>query len=103
MTDNKIISFEDLYDIVLDRIKRLPEKSYVADLVRSGNNRVIQKVGEEAVELIVAVKGRSRKRIVEEIADLYFHTLILLAVKKITLRDVYRELYKRRRKVKNTS
>ena len=93
---------EELYAIIRKRVKELPQGSTVASLVKKGEDRVIQKVGEEAVEVLVAAKGTSKKRIIEEMSDLYFMTLILLAVKNITLGEVFAELTKRRKKrIKN--
>lgn len=95
---------EEIFAIIRKRIKDLPEDSSVAALVKKGEDRVIQKVGEEAVEVLVAAKGTSKKRIIEEISDLYFMTLVLLAVKNITLDEIYAELIKRRKKrFKNSS
>ena len=95
---------EELYTIIRNRIKELPQGSTVATLVKKGEDRVIQKVGEEAIEVIVAAKGTSKKRIIEEMTDLYFMTLVLLAVKNITLDEVFAELIKRMKKrIKNSS
>ena len=68
---------DELYKIIKKRIKEMPANSTVATLVKKGEDRVIQKVGEEAIEVIVAAKGTSKKRIIEEMADLYFMTIIL--------------------------
>lgn len=88
---------EELYKIIGKRMKELPAGSYVASLVKEGEDRVIQKVGEEAVEVVLAAKNINKQRIVEEIADLYFMTLVLMAVKEITLPSVYKELEKRKK------
>ena len=68
---------------------------YVAKLAKKGNDRVIQKVGEEAVELIIAAKNNDRKEVIAETADILFHLLILLSTQKIKLKDIYAELEKR--------
>ena len=95
---------DELYKIIKKRIKEIPANSSVATLVKKGEDRVIQKVGEEAVEVLVAAKGTSKKRIIEEMSDLYFMTIVLLAVKNITLDEVFAELTKRRKKrIKNSS
>lgn len=91
------MTFEKLYTIIRKRKKELPERSYVASLYKEGEDRIIQKVGEEAVELVVAAKGKSQQRIIEEMADLYFMTLILLAYKNIELYEVFDELERRKR------
>lgn len=89
---------EKLYQIITKRQKELPDNSYVADLLQQGENRILQKIGEEAIEVILAAKSKSRKKIIAEVADLYFHTLVLLATKKITPAEVYQMLEKRRKK-----
>ena len=83
------MNLEDLYKIIVD--------SYTASLFRDGEDRIIQKVGEEATEVIIAAKGKSRERIISEMADLWFHTLVLLSNFNITPKDIFRELQKRRK------
>ena len=86
---------DKLYNIIVDRIKKPIEGSYTNYLVQKGLDKIIQKVGEEAVEVAVAGKNRSEKRLVEEMADLWFHGLVLLAYKKIEPEKVWYELEKR--------
>lgn len=93
------MTLDNLYEIILERIREKSRGSYVAQLVKEGEDRVIQKVGEEAVEVIIAAKGKSRQRLVEEIADLYFMTLILLVKKDIVLDEIFDELAKRRKEI----
>ncbi len=89
---------DKLYKIIAKRQKELPDNSYVTNLTIQGENRILQKIGEEATEVIIAAKNKNRRKIIAEVADLYFHLLLLLAVKKITLEEVYLELEKRRKK-----
>lgn len=91
------MTLEELYTIIKDRIERLPKRSYVASLYQKGEDQIIQKVGEEATEVIIAAKGRNRQRAKEEVADLFFMILVLLAAKGITLESVLDELEKRRK------
>lgn len=88
---------ERLYSIIRNRIKELPDNSYVASLYKKGEDAILQKIGEEITEVILAAKGKNKKRIVEEISDLYFMSLVLLAVKGIPINDVFTELEKRRK------
>lgn len=90
------MKLEVLYTIIKGRIRNLPADSYIASLCKKGEDKIIQKVGEEAVEVILAAKNNNRQRIIEEMADLYFMTLVLLAVKGITLASVFNELEKRK-------
>jgi phosphoribosyl-ATP pyrophosphohydrolase len=70
--------------------------SYVAGLLAKGELAVARKIGEEAVEVVVAaLGGEGDGRVVEEVADLWFHSLVLLAQRGIALRDVLEELARR--------
>ena len=87
----------ELFEIIEDRKANPSEKSYTASLFADGEDRICQKVGEEAVEVIIAAKGQGDERIIEETADLFYHTLVLLSAKGLTLADVEEELRKRHR------
>lgn len=87
-----------LFKIIQDRQKRMPKDSYIASLFREGKDRIVQKVGEEAVEVLIAAKGKNKTRIIAEIADLWFHTLILMSSVGISPKDIYQEFKKRRKK-----
>lgn len=87
---------DDLYKIILDRKKKMPDNSYVTSLFREGSDKIIQKVGEESTEVIIAAKNKDRKRIISEVADLIFHLLIMLSLFKITPLDIFKELKKRK-------
>jgi phosphoribosyl-ATP pyrophosphohydrolase len=88
----------ELFQIIEDRKANPTEKSYTASLFAEGEDRICQKVGEEAVEVIIAAKGQGNQRIIEEIADLFYHALVLLSAKGLTLADVEDELRKRHQK-----
>jgi phosphoribosyl-ATP pyrophosphohydrolase/phosphoribosyl-AMP cyclohydrolase len=76
--------------------KRAPsEDSYTSSLFASGLDRVVQKVGEEAVELVIAAKNEDNERVVSEGADLIYHTLVLLAEKGLSWSDIEKELSNR--------
>jgi len=91
---NKSI-LEKLDAIVVGRKAHSPENSYTAKLLSEGIPKIAQKVGEEAVELSIAAQYPDKQRCIEEAADLFYHTLVLLAGKEIPLSDVYAELEKR--------
>jgi phosphoribosyl-ATP pyrophosphohydrolase/phosphoribosyl-AMP cyclohydrolase len=89
---------------MLDRIERIvaarktapPAGSYVAGLLAKGEAAVCRKIGEEAVEVVTAaLGGEGDRRVVEEVADLWFHTMVLLGERSIPLRDVLEELARR--------
>ena len=90
------MKLDELYKVIQNRKENMPEKSYVASLFREGNDRIIQKVGEEATEVVIAAKNEEKKRIIEESADLIFHLLVLLAASDIHYSEIEEELEKRK-------
>jgi phosphoribosyl-AMP cyclohydrolase / phosphoribosyl-ATP pyrophosphohydrolase len=87
-----------LFETILQRRRSGdPNTSYVAKLLRAGVDRVAQKVGEEAVETVIAAKNADREEVAREVADLWFHTFILLAQQGMTPEDVWKVLAERRR------
>ncbi len=86
-----------LQEILEDRVSRLPEGSYTAQLVREGPDRVIQKIGEEAVETLIALKNEDKDQIVHEVADLMYTLLLGLTLKGIKVHEVMEELMRRMR------
>lgn len=91
----------ELYQIILNRRETRPPGSYTVELLDRGENRILQKIGEEAVEVVLAAKSEGKHRLVEETADLFYHTLVLLAAADISLKSVEDEL--RRRHVQKKS
>lgn len=89
---------KELEQIIAERKASPSAESYTARLLAAGEDEVLKKVGEEAMEVILAAKGQGRERLVEEVADLLYHLLVLLAVRELTLADVEAELERRHRK-----
>ena len=87
-----------LEDIIALRSKVSPEESYVAKLLSKGINKVAQKVGEEAIELVIEAKDDNKQLFLEEGADLLFHYLLLLNAKGYKLHEVIDVLQKRHSK-----
>lgn len=85
----------DLEAIIRDRKINPREDSYTNKLFEKGRNKIAQKVGEEAVEVIVAALGQGREQQIAELADLFYHTLVLMADLDISLDDVRAELARR--------
>ena len=81
-----------LENIIDERKLSKSNKSYVSKLFSEGQNKIIQKVGEEAVELLIESKDNNKKKFIEESADLLFHFLILLNKKNIKLDEIVNEL-----------
>ncbi len=90
------MTLQALYKIIIARKENMPDNSYVASLFRDNDDRIIQKVGEEAVEVVIAAKNSNKRRLVSETADLLFHTLVMLAARGVTLDMVLAELEKRK-------
>ena len=85
----------ELQAIIQDRQQNPKPGSYTNQLLDEGISRVAQKVGEEAVEVVVAALSQSRDLQIGELSDLFYHTLVLMAHQGITLDDVYAELQRR--------
>ena len=81
-----------LENIIDDRKLSKSNKSYISKLFSEGQNRIIQKVGEEAIELLIESKDNNKQKFIEESADLLFHFLILLNKKNIKLDEIVNEL-----------
>ena len=86
---------EKLYRVVESRKRELPEGSYTASLFKEGQDRILQKLGEEAIETILALKSGRKEEEVYEVADLLYHLVVALVDSEITLDEVARELKKR--------
>lgn len=84
-----------LEDLIYKRKAEMPEGSYTTKLFTKGHNRIIQKVGEEAVEVVIAAKNRDREEIINESSDLLFHLLVMLAEQEIHLKEIVSNLEKR--------
>ncbi len=72
-----------------------PQSSYVAKLYAKGLDSILKKIGEESAEVIIAAKGSDKSQVVYEVADLWFHTLVLLAQQGLHPDDVLNELARR--------
>jgi phosphoribosyl-ATP pyrophosphohydrolase len=89
------MNLNQLYNIILDRKENPTEVSYTASLFAKGLPLIAQKVGEEGTEVVVAALSQENERLVEEIADLAYHVLVLMAAKGVTPVEVAGELEKR--------
>jgi len=84
-----------LAQILEQRKTQSADQSYVASLYTKGLDAILKKIGEESAETIIAAKGGNKDQIVYEIADLWFHTLVLLAQQGLSPDDVLKELQRR--------
>jgi len=99
----KLQFLNKLENLLQDRIAERPEGSYTTRLLEQGTRRIAQKVGEEGLELALASVAQSEAEVIGEAADLFYHTLLLLKVKNISLSDVVDELRKRHESRAQTS
>lgn len=86
-----------LQAIILERQQNPSDESYTSRLFASGRGKIAQKVGEEAVEVVVAALAQGREEQIGELADLFYHTLVLMADMGLSLDDVRAELARRHR------
>ena len=89
---------EELFVVIEDRKETLPEDSYTASLFthEKGENAVLEKLGEETTELVLAAKDDDHEELAHESADIVYHLLVLLSMKGMTVEDLTAELERRR-------
>tara|TARA_B100001123_G_C14369884_1_gene654424 strand:+ start:30 stop:356 length:327 start_codon:yes stop_codon:yes gene_type:complete len=92
---NPSTTFDRVYDVILKRKQSSPEISYVAYLMDAGTDMILKKISEESAEVIIAAKNKNRTDQIHELADLWFHMLVLMGHEGITLTDISRELENR--------
>jgi len=98
MDDTDADVIDDVFAVIEDRKENLPEDSYTTSLFthEKGENAVLEKLGEETTELILAAKDDDREELAHESADIIYHLLVLLSMKELTLEDLRAELAERR-------
>ena len=84
-----------LEKILEQRKLETAENSYVASLYSQGTNKILDKISEESAEVIEAAKNECKDKIIHEVADLWFHTLVLLRHKNISVKEIETELMRR--------
>lgn len=85
----------DLFTTIESRKQNPPRGSYTSHLFIRGEDEILKKMGEEVIEVIVAAKGQGDERLVSEMADLFYHCLVLLSVRNLQLADIEAELVRR--------
>ena len=93
--NNSSFSLEKLEGIIADRKNNPSASSYTSSLFAKGMNKIAQKVGEEAVELVIESKDENKEKFLDEAADLLYHYLVLLKAKNYKLQDVINVLAQR--------
>jgi phosphoribosyl-AMP cyclohydrolase / phosphoribosyl-ATP pyrophosphohydrolase len=95
VNDGKVLFINHLRAVIKDRKLNPSDKSYTSELFQKGVNKVAQKVGEEAVELVIEAKDDNKELFLGEAADLFYHYLVLLEQKNYTFDEVLDVLIKR--------
>jgi phosphoribosyl-ATP pyrophosphohydrolase len=95
MNDSADDTLARLAAVIAERRGGDPERSYVARLFAKGPDAALKKVGEEATEVVMAAKDGDARRVVAEVADLWFHTMVVLAQHGVAPADVLAELRRR--------
>jgi phosphoribosyl-ATP pyrophosphohydrolase/phosphoribosyl-AMP cyclohydrolase len=95
VTDSEII--DEIYKVIEDRKLNYKNGSYVCKLLANPEDLLPKKIGEEAAEVIIALKDKEKSAIIYEVADLWFHTLVALGSCNISPQDIFKELKKRRK------
>jgi len=94
---NKAAILSEVFQIIMERKKTMPEGSYVAKKLSEGLDRILKKIGEEAGEVIIAAKNNDPEEIAWEMADLIFHMWLTLAALDLSPEIIYDKLMERRR------
>jgi len=90
-------TLSQVFEVIRDRRDNPTQESYTCKLFAEGDNKILKKIGEEAVEVVMACKDDDKDAIAGEVADLFYHTLVALAHHDVDVKDVYRKLQQRRR------
>ena len=92
---NPLLFLSELNDFIEKRHKEMPEGSYTTSLFKDGLNRMAQKVGEEALELVIEATNGTNERLIYEGSDMLYHLIVLLTSKGLRIEDMARELMER--------
>ena len=93
--DNALLFLSELQDFIEKRHEEMPEGSYTTSLFKDGLNRMAQKVGEEALELVIEACNGTNERLIYEGSDMLYHLIVLLTSKGLRIEDMARELMER--------
>ena len=95
--EDKLSEVMSYIDKVIEDRKKSEKKSYTSDLLSQGIDRISQKVGEEAIEVVIASNNKKKKQVIYESADLVFHLLVLWKKLNIKKNDIAEELLRRKK------
>lgn len=94
-TQNPLLFLTELSNFIEKRYQEMPEGSYTTSLFKDGLNRMAQKVGEEALELVIEATNGTNDRLIYEGSDMLYHLIVLLTSKGLRIEDMARELMER--------
>ena len=94
-TREENFSIQKLYDLIREGKTNHTENSYTSYLFEKGLDKILKKIGEECTEVIIGAKNKGNEELVYELADLVYHSMVLMIEKDITLADIKEELKKR--------
>ena len=92
---------KDLYEVILGRKNSKEEGSYTSYLFTKGIDKILKKIGEESTEVIISAKGTDKEEQINEICDLSYHLLVMMAELGISVDEVEAQLIKRKEKINN--
>lgn len=95
MATNPLLFLSELQDFIEERHRRMPEGSYTTSLFRDGQNRMAQKVGEEALELVIEAVNGTDERMIYEGSDMIYHLIVLMTSKGLRIEQLAAELMER--------
>ncbi len=94
-------AFKDMYDVVISRRAEPQEGSYTCYLFEKGLDKILKKCGEECTEMVIAAKNSDNEELVNEINDLLYHMIVLMAERGVTVEDVEAVMVERSKKIGN--
>jgi phosphoribosyl-ATP pyrophosphohydrolase len=86
---------DDIHKVILERKNNPSPDSYVSTLLSTGKDEILKKIGEEAVEVILASKANNKEQVIHELADLWFHCMVLMTEESLSHSDILKELQNR--------
>ena len=89
------LTIHQLYSLIADRQEKRPEGSYTTYLFNCGLDKILKKIAEESGEVIIAAKNKSSREVISELADLFYHLMVLMVERDVKLSDVRNELTRR--------
>lgn len=94
-------AFKDMYDVVVDRRANPQEGSYTCYLFDKGIDKILKKCGEECTEMVIAAKNNDKEELANEINDLLYHMIVMMAERGVTVEDIEQIMVERSKKIGN--